>query len=56
MGLIKTIWKRFTCDHDYRLVRTIHGDEIIYLGYVRSEWECKSCGKFTNGKYLDRIK
>lgn len=54
--MIKEIIKSIFCKHNYKLVRTIHGDEIINMGYVRSEWKCSKCNHITYGKYLDRIK
>ena len=54
--MIKQIVKAIFCKHDYKLVRAIHGDEIIHLGYARSEWKCAKCGWITYGQYLDRIK
>jgi len=46
---------RFFCTHKYKLVRTIHGDEIIYRNYKRSEWKCRHCGKIIFSKYLEYI-
>lgn len=54
--MIKAIVKSIFCKHDYQFKRTIHGDEIIYLDYARSEWKCSKCNRITYGKYLDRIK
>jgi hypothetical protein len=35
------------CRHRSALwVRTIHGDEIIRLGYKRTELFCEDCGRF----------
>jgi hypothetical protein len=36
---------RFLCQHDYRFIRNIWGDEIIACGYKRSIWQCSTCGK-----------
>lgn len=40
-------WQERNCPHDYKFVRNIHGDEIIFGGYggARSIWECKLCPK-----------
>ncbi len=54
--MIKEIIKSIFCKHNYKLVRTIHGDEIINMGYARSKWKCSKCNHITYGKYLDRIK
>ena len=54
--MIKEIIKSILCKHNYKLVRTIHGDEIINMGYARSEWKCSKCNHITYGMYLDRIK
>lgn len=48
MSLLKKIF----CKHNYRFVRNIYGDEIIYLGYKRSEWKCSKCDKY---KYKDKL-
>lgn len=33
------------CNHSYKLVRNIHGDEInMHFPIKRSEWECVKCG------------
>jgi hypothetical protein len=38
--------KRLFCDHNFRFVRNIYGDEIILAGYKRSWWHCVRCGKW----------
>ena len=40
------IIKRLFCKHDYKFVRNIYGDEIRYVGWKRSEWQCTKCGKY----------
>lgn len=47
-----SIFKRLFCKHDYQWVRNIYGDEIIYLGLKRSEWQCSKCGKIKLEKHL----
>lgn len=47
LGFIVAIWT---------VIKLIHGDEIINMGYARSEWKCSKCNHITYGKYLDRIK
>lgn len=40
---IKYVFKTLMCEeHDYKLFRTIHGDEA---NFARSEWRCKYCDK-----------
>lgn len=53
--MIKRLIRMIFCKHDYRFKRTIHGDEIIYLGYVRSEWVCNKCEKREYSKALDKL-
>lgn len=48
-------FKRFMCDHKYKRVRTIHGDEIIHRNYKRSEWVCRHCEKRVFSRYLTYI-
>jgi len=55
MSILKHMWNNLTCKHVYKKVRTIHGDEIIFLNYSRSEWVCKKCGNIYYSEYLDRI-
>ena len=50
MNLLKPLF----CKHDYSLVRTIHGDEIIGLGFKRSEWKCNECNKIKLSESLDK--
>nr|DAO49952.1 MAG TPA: hypothetical protein [Caudoviricetes sp.] len=44
--------KRLFCKHQYRLYRTIHGDEA---NYARSEWRCKLCDKHRYSQSLDKM-
>jgi hypothetical protein len=37
--------KRMFCNHDFKFVRNIYGDEIIECGWKRSVWICQKCGK-----------
>ena len=53
--MIKKIIKSIFCKHDYKLIRTIHGDQINQLN-ARSEWQCKKCKWITYSCYVDRIK
>lgn len=54
--MFKGLFKRLTCTHDYKRTKTIHGDKIIYMGYIRSIWVCCKCEKVIWSKYLDEIK
>lgn len=45
-------FKRLMCDHSYKKLRTIHGDEINHRNGARSEWECRECSKRVFSKYL----
>ena len=47
--------KQLFCKHDYVRVQTIHGDKIIYLGYVRSLWLCNKCDKEFWSKRLNSM-
>ncbi len=42
--------------HCWSWHRNIHGDEIIALGGMRSEWRCSSCGKWKLMPHLYRTK
>lgn len=33
------------CNHSYEFKRNIHGDEIVFSGYMRSVSVCTKCGK-----------
>lgn len=43
---------RLLCDHKYKYVRSIHGDEINHRNGARSEWKCRHCNKVVYSKYL----
>lgn len=47
------ILKKIFCKHNYKFIRNIYGDEIRYLGWKRSEWQCQKCGKY---QYKDKLK
>lgn len=47
---------RFFCTHKYKLVRTIHGDEINHRNGLRSEWKCIHCDKVAFSKCLTYLK
>lgn len=53
--MIKSIFKAILCKHNYVMVRNIHGDEIIHLGYARSEWKCDKCGWITYSQYMNKL-
>ena len=37
--------QRYGCEHDWKWVHNIYGDQINYHGGKRSLWECQKCGK-----------
>lgn len=49
MNIIKRL---LFCKHDYKFVRNIYGDEIIYVGWKRSLWKCSKCGAYQYRDYL----
>lgn len=53
--MIKKIIKSIFCKHDYKLIQTIHGDQVNHLD-ARSQWQCEKCKWITYSHYLDRIK
>lgn len=50
---MRQLLKRLRCEHEYRLVRNIGGDEINARDGKRSECECTKCGKRVLWDYLD---
>ena len=44
------IMRKLFCNHIWREVRYLHGDEIIAHDYKRHEYVCIRCGKY---KWLD---
>jgi len=48
-----TFIKRLFCKHEYRLYRTIHGDEA---NYASSEWRCSKCDKHKYSQSLTKLK
>ena len=40
--------KRLLCKHDYRLIRVIYGDEVVFdtPNYNRRVYKCNKCEKF----------
>lgn len=50
MELLKILFVYPWCDHEYRHLRTVHGDERN-MGYC-SEWRCRKCG---NAKFSNRM-
>lgn len=41
-SFIITAWRRLFCKHDWKHLRSIHGDE---RNYATDEWGCPKCGK-----------
>lgn len=52
-GAYQTIAKRMFCVHDWRIYRTIHGDEA---NYARSEWRCAHCDEHKYSQSLTEMK
>lgn len=50
MNLLKMLFVYPWCEHEYRHVTTIHGDERNHG--MLSYWECSHCGKH---RYSDRF-
>lgn len=45
--------KRLLCKHErLAFVRNLYGDQIIMVGYKRSEWKCQNCGAWV---WKDRL-
>ena len=51
----RKIVKSIFCKHDYKLIRTIHCDQVNDMD-ARTEWQCEKCKWITYSRYLDRIK
>lgn len=48
--------RRLFCSHPrIDFVRNIYGDEIIELGYMRSQWKCAKCGATVYREELERF-
>lgn len=45
-------FRNLFCRHEWRFIRNVYGDEIIYSGYKRSIWRCYKCQKHT---YKDEL-
>lgn len=50
--LFKWVMCIFTTGHSFKFVRNIYGDEIIYCGWNRSEWQSYLCGHYKFEKEL----
>ena len=44
--------RRLLCRHEYRFVCNIYGDEINWVGGMRSIWQCWKCGKYRFSQHL----
>ena len=44
IDLLRQLLKTLLCKHDYKFIRNIYSDEIVCLGWKRSEWKCSKCG------------
>ena len=45
MKCVKRLFRLKKCEHDWKFVRNIYGDEINHCGGYRSLWECRKCGR-----------
>ena len=45
MKRVKRLFRLKKCEHDWKFVRNIYGDEINHCGGYRSLWECRKCGR-----------
>ena len=53
--MIKGLFKRLFCKHDYHLTRCLYGDQAMMLG--RYEYWCPKCGKLKwTWRLLDNAK
>ena len=52
MNWLRKFIQNFGCDHEYKFVRNIYGDEINQCGGYRSLWRCVKCGKYKYCKHL----
>ena len=43
IGILVARYQRLTCKHDYKKIKTVHGDQIIAMGWTRSIWVCEKC-------------
>lgn len=44
-NFLKNIISKYVCDHEYKFVRNIYGDEINQHNGMRSIWKCIKCDK-----------
>lgn len=51
-GLMKRVWKRLRCKHQFMHWRNIYGDEILECGGRRSVWRCDHCKLYL---YRDKL-
>jgi len=50
--IIKDIWKRFRCKHEFVFMMNLYGDAIIHNGYKRSIWRCIHCEEYQSRDQL----
>lgn len=50
---MRQFFKRLFCQHNFRWVRNIYGDQIILHNWKRSMWKCVDCGKLQARDHLE---
>lgn len=50
------MFKRLFCTHNFKLERTIYGDEIIGSGWKRSIWKCDKCEKTKLSESINELR
>lgn len=53
-----TMFKRILCNHEFKRVYGIYGDEINHISLkavYRSVWRCEKCDKLMLSKSLDKL-
>lgn len=50
--IIKDIWKRFRCKHEFVFMMNLYGDAIFHNGDKRSIWRCVHCEEYQSRDQL----
>jgi hypothetical protein len=50
------MFKKLFCKHLYEHVMNFYGDYIRLMGWKRSMWKCRKCGKVKFSYNLDELK
>lgn len=54
MNILRKIYKSLFCNHNYKWLRNVYGDEIYRTGkFKRSYHKCKNCGKLQSKENLN---